>query len=144
MGKNELVNRELNKSTHSASFCVRESLTQSQFKKKFRFFLARNRFTHTTWRVSARVSDRARERAREPYWPPIKSANQKLSNLHTNTHRLNPSSHRLNKFLDRAREREETLSLSRARRHSLSLASAHAFSRLLFCAHRADTHSNTH
>lgn len=46
MRKNELVNRELNKSTHSASFCVRESLTQSQFKKKVSF-LSRPQPFHT-------------------------------------------------------------------------------------------------
>lgn len=64
MRKNELVNRELNKSTHSASFCVRESLTQSQFKKKVSFLSRPQPFHTQPVRVSARVSDRERPQAR--------------------------------------------------------------------------------
>lgn len=135
MRKNELVNRELNKSTHSASFCVRESLTQSQSKKKVSF-LSRPQPFHTqpdVW-VPAWVTAReARSSAR---------ANQigHQSNRPTRSYRTSTQTHTgsiqvatdwINFLIARAS----------AKKLSLSLASAHALSRLLFCAHRADTHS---
>lgn len=145
MRKDELVNRKLNKSTHSASFCVRETKTHSHnLNSRKVSFLSRPQPFHTTCVSDAWVTARARARtklATNQIGQPEEGEKKqiKISNLHTHTHRLNPSSHRL-KIISISRASVKKFSLSRA------LTRSHALKPIVLRAsrrHSRNTNTNT-
>lgn len=120
MRKNELVNRELNKSTHSASFCVRESLTQSQFKKKVSF-LSRPQPFHTqpdvVW-VTARESALERARANQIGHQSNRPTRSYRTSTQTHTGSIQVATDWINFLIARASAKK--LSLSRERSRALT------------------------